>query len=117
VTDGLPQMQRRKVEALGVAALVDEVLYCWEHDAPKPDPAGYIEIMRRLGADPEATVVVGDRPEHDMAAARAAGCRSIRVLTGRFAGMTDATFPADATAADFSHVPAILRGERFGAAA
>ena len=117
VTDGLAQMQRRKTEALGVVTLVNEILYCWELDAPKPDPAAYVDVMRRLGATPKETVVVGDRPEHDMAAARAAGCRSIRVLTGRFSGATDTAFPADATVADFSQVPTILRGERFGAVA
>ena len=117
VTDGLAQMQRRKVEALGLAARVDEVLYCWEHDAAKPAPDCYAEALRRLGARPDEAVVVGDRPDHDMAAARAIGCRSIRVLTGRFAQAGDAGFPADATAADFTGVPAILRGEQFGAAA
>lgn len=117
VTDGLAQMQRRKVEALGVARGVDEVLYCWEHEAPKPDPACYLEAARRLGVRPEDTVVVGDRPDHDMAAARAAGCRSIRVLTGRFADAGEDAYPADAIAPDFRAVPAILRGEKFGAEA
>jgi len=117
VTDGLAVMQRRKVEALGLAARVDEVLYCWEHDAAKPAPTCYFEALRRLGARAEEAVVIGDRPDHDMAAARAVGCRSIRVLTGRFARQDDAGFAADATAADFTGVPAILWGEQFGAAA
>lgn len=117
VTDGLAQMQRRKVEALGVGSMVEVILYCWEHEAPKPDPACYIEAARRLGAGPEETVVVGDRPDHDMAAARAAGFRSIRVMTGRYAGVGEGAFPSDATAPDFRRVPAILRGERFGATA
>jgi putative hydrolase of the HAD superfamily len=107
VTDGLGIMQRRKVAALGVEPLVDAVLYCWEHDSPKPDPAPYAEALRRLGAKPEEAVVIGDNPRHDMAAARALGCRSIRVLTGRFAGETGA--PADATVAGFVEVPGVLR--------
>lgn len=117
ITDGLPLMQRRKAEALGVASLVEEVLYCWEHEAPKPDPACYVEALRRLDASPAETVVIGDNPGHDMAAARAVGCRSIRVLTGRFAQAGDGGFPADATASSFLDVGAILRGQEFGAAA
>lgn len=117
VTDGLSQMQRRKVDALGVEALVAEVLYCWEHEAPKPDPACYIEALRRLDARPEEAVVIGDNPAHDMAAARAIGARSIRVLTGRFAAQGDAGFAPDATAVRFLDVAKILRDERFGARA
>lgn len=117
VTDGLGAMQRRKVEALGVEPLVDAVLYCWEHDSPKPDPAPYAEALRRLGASAEEAVVIGDNPGHDMAAARALGVPSIRVLTGRFAGAGDAGFPADETVASVLDVPALLRGGRFGALA
>jgi putative hydrolase of the HAD superfamily len=95
---------------------VGEVLYCWEHESPKPDPACYVEALRRLGAGPEEAVVIGDNPRHDMAAAAAIGCRSIRMLTGRFADVGDAGFPPDATAGTFLDVPTILRG-RFGAGA
>lgn len=109
VTDGLSLMQRRKVEALGVEALVDAVLYCWEHESPKPDPACYAEALRRLEAKPEEAVVIGDNPGHDMAAAKAVGCRSIRVLTGRFAGAGEGGFPADATVANFAEAVALLR--------
>lgn len=117
VTDGLAQMQRRKVEALGVSGLVAHVLYCWEHEAPKPNPACYIEALRRLEARPEDAVVIGDNPGHDMAAARAIGSRSIRVLTGRFAGLGDGGFPPDATVRNFPEVAQILRDRDFGAMA
>lgn len=105
VTDGLGVMQRRKVAALGVEPLVDAVLYCWEHESPKPDPGPYAEALRRLDLTPEEAVVIGDNPAHDMAAARALGCRSIRVLGGRFAREEGA---ADLTVARFTDVPAVL---------
>jgi putative hydrolase of the HAD superfamily len=117
VTDGLPLMQRRKVEALAVEPLVDEVIYCWEHGSPKPDPTCYIEALRRLDARSEDAVVIGDNPGHDMAAAQAIGCRSIRVLTGRRADLGDDGFPPDATARSFPEAAEILRRGRFGAAA
>lgn len=87
VTDGLPIMQRRKVEALDLERAVDAVVYSWELDAPKPDPAGFLAALARLGARPADCVVVGDNPHHDMAAARAIGARAIRVRRGRFAAM------------------------------
>lgn len=117
VTDGLALMQARKVEALGVAELVDEVLLCWEHGAPKPDPACYLEAMRRLGAGPAASVVIGDNPGHDMAAAAAAGCRSLRVRTGRFSGQGHGAFPPDAEAARFTEVATVLADLEAGAQA
>jgi putative hydrolase of the HAD superfamily len=85
VTDGLPIMQRRKIEALDLERAVDAVVYCWELKAPKPDPAGFLEALAKLGASPADAVVVGDNPYHDMVAARAIGARAIRVRLGRFA--------------------------------
>ncbi|HEY8571117.1 HAD family hydrolase [Phenylobacterium sp.] len=105
VTDGLGVMQRRKVAALRVEPLVDAVLYCWEHESPKPHPGPYAEALRRLSVTPEEAVVIGDNPAHDIAAARALGCRSVRVLTGRF---TAEPGQADATVASFTEVPAVL---------
>jgi len=116
VTDGLALMQRRKIEALDLERRVDQVLVCWEHKAPKPDPACYVEALRRLGATPEDAVVIGDNPGHDMAAAKAIGARSIRVMTGRFAHAGHGAFTPDATAASFLGVGDILR-DQFGAAA
>lgn len=85
VTDGLPQVQRHKVAALGLEAAVDTIVYAWELAAPKPDPASYLAALAKLGASPADAVVVGDNPHHDMIAARRIAARSIRVRTGRFA--------------------------------
>ena len=104
----LALMQSRKIEALGVADLVDEVLLCWEHEAPKPDPACYLEALRRMGAFPAQAVVIGDNPGHDMAAAAAVGCRSVRVRTGKFAALGDHGFPADAEAPSFVQIAPVL---------
>ncbi|HXP73294.1 MAG TPA: HAD family hydrolase [Stellaceae bacterium] len=84
VTDGLPLIQRRKIAALGLESAVDAVVYTWDLGAPKPDPAGYLDALARLGATPAEAVVVGDNPRHDLVAARAIGARAIRVLRGRF---------------------------------
>ena len=87
VTDGLPLMQRRKTAALDLEGAVDVIVYTWDLGAAKPDPAGYLDALARLGVPPADAVVVGDNPHHDMTAARRIGARSIRVRSGRFAEM------------------------------
>ncbi|WP_308910072.1 HAD family hydrolase [Pseudokordiimonas caeni] len=107
VTDGLPLMQRNKVQALGLQGLIDTIVYCWEEGAPKPDPAGYVKALALLGASAENALIVGDNPAHDEVAARALGCRFVRVLTGRFKG---AASPAMAIA-DVTAITAMLEQE------
>lgn len=43
---------------------------------PKPDPAGALEVIGRLGTDAARVAVIGDSPL-DMQTARSAGCRAI----------------------------------------
>ena len=47
----------------------------------KPDPAGLRLLMRKLGAAPEESVLVGDG-ETDLRSARNAGLRSVAVTWG-----------------------------------
>lgn len=84
VTDGLAQMQRAKVTALGLTDLVDAVIYTWELGSPKPAPQGYLIALDQLGADSRQGIIVGDNPEHDLLAAAAIGMPAVRVRTGRF---------------------------------
>ncbi len=48
----------------------------------KPQPAMMEMALENLGVPPEATLVVGDRLETDIAAGQAAGCRTALVLSG-----------------------------------
>jgi HAD superfamily hydrolase (TIGR01549 family) len=48
----------------------------------KPNPSGLDKVMRLAGATPERTLVVGDRDDHDGAAARAQGTDFILVPKG-----------------------------------
>jgi 4-nitrophenyl phosphatase len=48
----------------------------------KPSPAMYQIALARLGLAPCETLVVGDRPETDIAGAQAIGCRTALVLSG-----------------------------------
>jgi putative hydrolase of the HAD superfamily len=85
LTNGLPSVQRRKVSALDLERYVDEVVYANEHGdgSGKPDPVVFLHVLSSLGASADETVMVGDDPECDIAGARRAGLRTIRVCRGR----------------------------------
>jgi putative hydrolase of the HAD superfamily len=78
LTNGDPVIQAAKVRALGLAALVDHVVYASEH-APggKPGREPFIEVLRRLKVAPHHAVMVGDDPVNDVEGARALGIRTI----------------------------------------
>lgn len=83
LTNGLPAVQARKIRALGLAPLVDHVVFACEHSAHgKPDKAPFMETLHRLRAEAHETVLVGDDPWCDIAGARRVGLRTIR-LEGR----------------------------------
>ena len=94
LTNGLPATQRAKVEALGLEARVDAVL-CAEEHAPggKPSRAAFDAALATLGARSEQTVFIGDDLIRDIAGARHAGMRTIRVANGTCAGYAPKATP------------------------
>lgn len=84
LTNGLPEVQTRKVAALGLDPLVDAVVYAqeWGSGRGKPDPEPFEAIRGRLDTSSSATVFVGDDPWCDMYGARAAGMRTILMRRG-----------------------------------
>jgi putative hydrolase of the HAD superfamily len=87
VTDGNPGVQRAKIRALGLSDAFDTIVFSDEmgRDKRKPDPASMLDALTTLSVPANVAVYIGDRPEKDMAAANAAGMRTIRVLTGEYA--------------------------------
>jgi putative hydrolase of the HAD superfamily len=81
LTNGLPATQRAKVEALGLEARVDAVLYAEEH-APggKPSRAAFDAALSTLGVPASRAVFIGDDLVRDIHGARAAGLSTIRVV-------------------------------------
>jgi HAD superfamily hydrolase (TIGR01549 family) len=72
----------RKLEALGMRHLFDEVVASGEPGGPrrlKPAPDGLLLAAERLAVPPAACLVIGDRDDADGAAARAAGMEFRRV--------------------------------------
>jgi HAD superfamily hydrolase (TIGR01549 family) len=77
VTNGPADVQRDKIDLLGLAPSIDFILISGEFGAAKPDPAIFHEALRRGRATSDQTVFIGDSPEYDVAGARAAGIRAI----------------------------------------
>lgn len=83
VTDGSPQIQRLKIAALGLEKEVDEIVFTWECENPKPAPDGIREAARRLNVELSQCLIIGDDPIHDVKPALSAGAVAARVMTGR----------------------------------
>jgi putative hydrolase of the HAD superfamily len=104
VTNGAPSMQRRKLEALGLAESFDVVVHAG-YDAPaKPSPEPFEAALSTLDVRPERTVHVGNSLGSDVAGARAAGVGSVWV--------PDTDEPAepepDYTVSSLSDLPSLL---------
>lgn len=87
VSNGLPLMQQRKLDALAISDLFDTVVFCDGIGAPKPSATGVLHAMSELGVSAEKILMIGDNPDTDGAAAAAAGVSFVRVKSDRFAGV------------------------------
>jgi len=95
-------MARRILDGLGVLGRLSALV--GGDEAPrKPDPAGTLEILARLGARPGGAVFIGDSLV-DLATARAAGTRFVPVAWG----FVPAAELAAGGATGFAHVAADL---------
>jgi putative hydrolase of the HAD superfamily len=79
VTNGPTEVQRAKLDLLGIDNLVDFVLVSEEFGVAKPDPEIFREALRLAGVRAEEAVFVGDSVEFDMAGAQAAGIPTVWV--------------------------------------
>jgi 5'-nucleotidase len=65
------------LERAGIRPLIDALVTSRDFGKAKPDPAIYAEGARRLGVPLEATVMVGDRLDTDVAGALNAGIPAV----------------------------------------
>jgi putative hydrolase of the HAD superfamily len=105
LTNGIPATQRRKIDALGLAKLVDAVVFAGEcgSGAGKPDPAAFHTVLHRLSVPPARAVFVGDDPAADIAGATRVGMRTI-LFAGLHASLQPEPMP-DAWAMSMLDVP------------
>ena len=83
VTNGMPDVQARKVTALGLEPLVDCVVYAnaYGSGAGKPDREPFLEALRRLDVTPDRAVFVGDDDYCDVFGASRVGMRTVLAAT------------------------------------
>ena len=79
VTNGPSQLQRRKIEILGIAPWFESVLISAEVGSSKPEPGIYALALESLEAEPGNTWFVGDNLFTDIAGANNAGMVSVWV--------------------------------------
>jgi putative hydrolase of the HAD superfamily len=81
LTDGPLESQRAKVEALGVRAWADPVVFTADLGPGfgKPHPRAFELVEERLGTHAHENVYVADNPGKDFVAPRALGWRTVRV--------------------------------------
>jgi putative hydrolase of the HAD superfamily len=94
VTDGALSTQESKLAALGLDYLAGTSVLSdrFGRQFRKPHPRPVLEALALLGSAPEVTVMIGDRPTKDVAAAAGAGVRAVRVRTGEYAGAPNHPF-------------------------
>ena len=106
VTNGSPEMQTPKLEALGLADAFDVVVHAG-YDAPaKPDPEPFETALAALEASPDRAVHVGNSLSSDVAGAHAAGVRSVWLEDPETEGPVDPE--PDHTVASLAEVPSVL---------
>jgi putative hydrolase of the HAD superfamily len=77
ITNGPADVQRDKIDLLGLWPEVDFAVISGEIGVEKPDPAIFQEALLRGDAKSADAIYIGDSPEFDMEGARAAGIRRI----------------------------------------
>jgi len=83
VTNGIPDVQRTKVERTGLASHFDVVIISGELGFGKPDPRLYEETLRRLGVGAGESIMVGDNFRRDVIGAQESGIRGVWLSLGR----------------------------------
>ena len=112
VTDGWAAVQRRKIEALGLATQLDAIVVADDRGRLhwKPSPVPLLECCDRLRVSPAECVYVGDDPERDVRGARNAGIASVRLRRARgyFGRYGDEADPPDFEIASLVDLEGIL---------
>ena len=79
ITNGAADIQKDKLARSGLAEYFDPVIISADQGVGKPDPAIFTAALQHVGAAPDATVMIGNSLEHDIAGARDAGMGTVWV--------------------------------------
>jgi putative hydrolase of the HAD superfamily len=109
VTNGLPDIQARKVGALALAPLVDTIVYANAvgDGRGKPGPEPFLEAVRRLGVTVERTVFVGNDLGCDVFGANRVGMLTVHLKRPEPVSSPTRVCVADATIKSLRELRAI----------
>jgi putative hydrolase of the HAD superfamily len=79
LTNGRVEMQKAKVEAIGLTGRLGEVFTAEGLGTAKPEAASYLAVCASLGLPPAEVLHIGDRYDLDVVAARAAGLSAVHL--------------------------------------
>jgi len=111
ITNGHPEMQRRKVKALGLNRLFHLFVYTAEFGAPKPSQFGYRLAATIANVNPKECIYVGDNPLIDFTGAKQVGMYTVRLLRGEFAEIRANNELIDKEVEDFYELEQLLSEE------
>jgi HAD superfamily hydrolase (TIGR01549 family) len=107
ITNGPTEVQREKLELLGLRPIVDFVVISEEFGAAKPDASIFDEALRLAGIDAPDAVFVGDSAEFDIAGAIARNIPTIWVNRA-MAPWVQEVGPPDREICSIAEVPALV---------
>ncbi len=99
VTNGHPDIQRRKLDRIGLADAFETQVFAGYETAAKPDPEPFRRALADLDATPTGAVYVGDIPQVDVPGAQAAGLRAAWMRSDRPLGDAEPDYVLDSLAA------------------
>jgi putative hydrolase of the HAD superfamily len=108
ITNGSVRMQSRKLACLALSPMFDTILISDAEGVSKPDPQIFHRALERLEVLPGRAVFVGDHPELDIAAARAAGMLAVWRRDSRVSDVVE----ADAVIEELGELLSFLGVER-----
>jgi|TARA_B100001971_G_scaffold205787_1_gene223712 HAD superfamily hydrolase (TIGR01549 family) len=73
VTNGVPEIQKNKMQCLGIEEYFNQTIYAKELGSEKPNYLPFEEALDRLEVEPESALYVGDHPLNDIKPANELG--------------------------------------------
>lgn len=104
MSNGFGQFQYDNLKALGVEHLFDAILISEWEAVRKPDPAIFHRALDKLGVSAENAWFIGDHPDNDIRAGRAAGLKTVWKRSGQF----EAPPEADAVIGDLTELLEVI---------
>lgn len=77
-----PMGTEKRLYEYGIGQLFSLVLSSAEEGMEKPEPSLFLRALSRAGCAPHEACMIGDRPDNDIAPAKALGMKTVRITQG-----------------------------------